>query len=112
MPWFNPSLSSSNFPGGEVPLAFVVLTANAAKRANEDANTAQTIKNSIMKVLIPVVILVNFSHQDVACFWQQSPLQEISRWCWICICNPHFAKRKIAAPRSTGAGKAISEGKG
>lgn len=36
--------------GGEVPMAFVVLTANAVERINEDAKQADVIRASILKV--------------------------------------------------------------
>lgn len=36
--------------GGEVPMAFVVLTANAVERINEDAKQAAVIRASIIKV--------------------------------------------------------------
>lgn len=36
--------------GGEVPMAFVVLTADAARRAERDPRVAEGIKESIVKV--------------------------------------------------------------
>lgn len=37
-------------PGGEVPLAYVVLTADASKRASQSKAAAEEIKASIIKV--------------------------------------------------------------
>ena len=42
---------------GEVPLAFVVLEAHAAKRAKSDAQEAELIKASISKVKISLTLL-------------------------------------------------------
>jgi hypothetical protein len=50
---FFPSIvtdENDTFAGGEVPMAFVVLTLEAARRVEQDPQMAERIKGSIVKV--------------------------------------------------------------
>ena len=47
--------------GGEVPLAFVVLTTDAKNRAEKSTNAAEEIKKSIIKVREKKIASVKFS---------------------------------------------------
>ena len=92
--------------GGEIPLAFIVLTSEASIRAAKDKNTAEEIKASIIKVNEYVYTYsCNNSLYFLACRRQQGSLQAS---CWrrgIHHINTHFPKWKVAPSRITRSGK-------